>query len=107
MAQLVPIIDINEGMILSEPILNNYGQILIPAGTKLGENHKKILKIWNIHTVSIKSDKDEMEVEISKELEALAIERLSKRMHWKPRNVYEEDLFRMGIIRAVKIILKK
>ena len=89
MAVIITIEQIKDGMIVSEPVINNFGFTLIPSGTILQEKHKKVLKTWNVYTVSIKTDESEDGTEISEELKALAIERLSKRMKWTPRNNQE------------------
>lgn len=107
MANIITIEQIQDGMVTAEPVVNNFGFTLIPAGTTLSERHKRILKTWNAFTVSIKSDDLEEDLEISDELKALAVERLSKRMKWTPRNVFEINLYQTAIIRAAKLCMKQ
>jgi hypothetical protein len=106
MATIVVIDQIKDGMITAEPVINNFGFTLIPAGTTLLEKHKKILKTWNVLTVSIKSDEQEDDLEISEELKLLASERLNKRMKWSPRNAHEINLYQAAIIRIAGMITK-
>ena len=49
----------------------------------------------------------DVNLEISDELKALAVERLSKRMKWTPRNVFEINLYQTAIIRAAKLCMKQ
>lgn len=107
MGNIITIGQIKDGMVTAEPVLNNFGFTLIPPGTVLSERHKRILKTWNVFTVSIKGDDFEENLEISEELKAIAIERLAKRMKWTPRNAFEINLYQTAIIRAAKISLKK
>jgi hypothetical protein len=107
MSITIPIENIEDGMVLSEPILNNYGQTLMQSGVNLSEKHKKILKTWNVRLVTVKSDDNEEEFQISPELKILAEERLSKRLKWKPRNSIERDFYQMGIIHTAKMKLKQ
>jgi hypothetical protein len=107
MSNIITIDQIQEGMIVAEPILNNFGQVLISPGVILQEKHKNILKTWNIKAICIKSDESDEEVEISEELRSLAVERLNKRMIWEPRNAIENNLYQIGILQTAKNILKK
>lgn len=107
MGIIITVEQIKDGMITAEPVINNFGFTLIPAGTALMEKHKKVLKTWNVFTVSIKTDDVDENEEISEELKALAIERLSKRMKWSPRNNLEINLYHTAIIRAAKLCLKQ
>lgn len=107
MAKIVFTEQIKEGMVLSEPLLNNFGQTLMPSGTKLTERHKRILKTWNIMQVSIKSDNEEEEIEISAGLLNIAKERLATRVLWEPRTSQEEDMLRMATIHMARQISKE
>lgn len=107
MPNTIPIEDIEEGMILAEPVLNNFGQTLLQPGVNLSEKHKNILKTWNIRLVSVKTDDKDEEIEISPEVRALAVEKLKHRVKWIPKTSYEHDLFEVGILYTAKKILKK
>ena len=107
MAQTILIENIEEGMIIAEPILNKFGQTLVPSGATLTDNHKVILKTWNIKAVTIKSDENEEVVEISDELRELALEKLKPKILWEPRNAIENNLLQIGILHTAKRILNK
>ena len=48
--------DIQEGMILAQPILNKFGQVLLPANVELQKKHSHLLKTWGITVVFIKNE---------------------------------------------------
>lgn len=99
---------IEEGMTLAEPIVNNFGQTLLPAGVKLSKNHMRILKTWNIRIINVQSDdSDEDEIKVTPEVLILAKEQLMKRMQWKPKNALELDLFKCSITHLAQSIMKK
>ena len=106
MGTIITLEQIKDGMVVADPVVNNFGFTLIPSGTILSERHKRILKTWNVFTVSIKGDDFEEDFVISDELKAIAIERLSKRIKWEPRNKYEINLYNSAILRAAKLSLK-
>ncbi len=103
MAIYVLVNEITDGMILSEPIVNNFGQTLLPFGAILSEKHIRIFRTWNITGVMIKSDQDDDDTEFSPELQVLARERLRRRMGWSPRNAIERDLVDMAVIKLIKM----
>ncbi|MBM2813582.1 MAG: hypothetical protein HW421_344 [Ignavibacteria bacterium] len=98
MSKVISTEDIQDGMVLAEPLINNFGQTLLPAGITLGTKHVKTLKTWNIFTVSVKGDDNDEETEISEEMKGIAEEIFSKRISWKPKNLLESDLYMLGII---------
>jgi hypothetical protein len=106
-AKIVHIDSIEEGSILGEPVMNNYGQILIPAGATISSKHVMLLKTWNIQTIAIKSDELEETMEMSEEIHQICIERLQNRMKWEARNDNEKDLFQLGVICEYKSMNKK
>lgn len=107
MAEIVATNNVKTGMTVSEHVVNSFGQTLIAAGTDINEQHIKLLKMWNIECISIKtSDSEELE-ELSEEMIKLGLERLYKRLKWEPRNENEKDLIDLGIISAVNIIARK
>lgn len=102
MAQLIPVEKIEDNMVLVEPILNNFGQTLLPSGTVLSKKHARLLKTWNINFVSIKSSDDDISSEIAPEILEKAKEILKTRMKWEPKLNYELDLFQIGIYHLAK-----
>lgn len=57
--------DLKEGMVLSESIINNYGQIMVPSQTKLNSKHLKLLNVWNIQGAMVISKDDDKVITIS------------------------------------------
>lgn len=107
MSQYVIIDNIEDGMILAEPVLNKFGQTLMPASAVLYEKHKRLLKTWNVKTISIKSSKTEEESELSPEVLALGKERLDRRMTWTPRNNIEKEIYQASLNYVALQILNK
>src|SRR3989339_577908 len=55
MAEIVATNNVNAGMVVSEPVVNSFGQTLISTGVEINEQHIKLLKMWNISCISIKT----------------------------------------------------
>lgn len=106
MPKTIPIEEIEDGMELHSEASNKFGQTLIGAGTMLAEKHKKILKTWNITHVEIKSDDQEVVIELSDETIASAKEFISRLIKWEPRNKFEEEIYFIAI-KSAAIALKK
>jgi hypothetical protein len=106
MPEIIPISSIEEGMVSAEPIINNYGQTLIPAGATLSNKHKVLLMTWNIDSICIKTEESGTDMEISDEVKALAMERLARRFKWTPRNSLEKELFSIALLHTSKQILR-
>ncbi|GAB1372695.1 hypothetical protein MASR1M45_27580 [Candidatus Kapaibacterium sp.] len=85
-------------MVLAESVVNSFGQTLLNAGCIIGSNHKRILKTWNLTSVSIKSDDDEVENKISSELLKFAEDNLKLRLLWQPKLPAEIDLYNSAIL---------
>ncbi len=98
--------NIESGMVLEEPVLNNFGQVLLGAGLELSEKHKKLLNVWGVTSVKISSDDDSSEEVYSDEEIENATEIIKERVNWEPRNDLEEDLFKLGIISVLKKMRK-
>ena len=107
MARFITLEEIEDGMVVSEPAVNKFGNTLLPAGATLKVSHINLLKTWNIKTLCIKGDELEEDAEITEEQISMAKERLDGRMLWKPRNDFERDLYNMGIIVAAKLNQKQ
>lgn len=50
--------DIKPGMVISKPVTNAQGGILIPKGAALAESHIRLLKVWSIKEVFIQGAED-------------------------------------------------
>ncbi len=108
MAKVISIDNIEDGMILLEPVMNNYGQTLIGAGATLSAKHKNTFKTWNILTVIIQNDDSEdEEFAISEELMELARIRIKERMKWEPRNQFENELYDIGVYHLARQMSRK
>jgi hypothetical protein len=106
MSKLIAIDNIEEGMILSEPIKNKFGQVLLGADVTIQKKHIGFFKTWNIEFISIQSDKEEEEEEFTSEDYDSAKTQLYDRMKWNPRNQNEYDLIELGIFHFAKAVQK-
>jgi len=106
MAKFINIDDLEEGMHLAEPIVNNFGQILLPSGVCIKDSHKKLLRTWNVRVVAIRTEGDGNAANYSEELKAAARERTSKRFLWAPKSNFESDLFNIAVLQLCKTMSK-
>ncbi len=95
---------VEEGMVLYEPVTNNFGQTLLSSGTELTQKHINMLKMWSISEINITTgdDKPQEESSISQELLEMARKTLDARMSWKPKNEMEEELVQLALESIVK-----
>lgn len=107
MSKEITISDIEEEMVLSDPIINKFGNVLIPAGASLKLSHKQLLKIWNIHSIKIVDSQIEEFDEISEEQREIATKILNGKIKWEARNKWEEDLLDLGVLSIVKSLNRK
>lgn len=91
-SRIIPIEKIEDGMILADPILNQFSQVLLPAGTVLSEFHKKILIRWNINYVNIYTTDNEIDIEIEDELLDQVTKYILDKLLWTPSNDIENDI---------------
>ena len=69
-AVLVPVDDLEPGMLLAEEVRDQNGRLLMPAGTELTERHLRACQMWGILGVKIRSanaDPDPAELPLSPE----------------------------------------
>ena len=97
MSKIVLIDSVEPGMILSEPVINNSGQILIGAESELNPRTIKVLKTWNIRSVTIKDNSKDENHEISEEILEIAKQKIYARINWEARNNNEFDLINTAI----------
>ncbi len=104
MPKMVKVDSIKDGMILADVVMNKFGQTVLPSGVELKEYQKKLLKLWNISAVRIRTgDENEDDLPpVSRELKQKAEENLLRRMNWRPRNDIERDLFNLSVIENAK-----
>lgn len=103
LSKIIPIEKVEDGMILADPILNQFSQILIPAGTVLSDFHKKILIRWNIRYVNIYVNDEFEDEEIDDEIIRNATQKTLDKLLWTPENEIEDDLVHI----AAKHLAKK
>ena len=98
---------IKEGMEIGEPVINNFGQTLLPSGLKISARHINLLKTWNIDKVFIvdkDSDENGENKQISEETKAYIEKQLSLRFNWIPENEFEKDIYQLTYISIAKEI---
>ncbi|HRP02305.1 MAG TPA: hypothetical protein PLE30_06625 [Candidatus Kapabacteria bacterium] len=93
MSKIILVDDIEPGAILAQSVTNSLGQVLIGKGAELDYKTIKVLKTWNIKSVSIIDGSESMQNEINPELLEIAKQRVKARITWEPRNSNEKDLF--------------
>lgn len=95
-----------EGMELAEPVINKFGQTLIPPGTKLTKRHINLLMMWGIDSISIldseKLENETSKINLSEETLRFIDEQLSKRFLWEPENEYEKEIYDMAYRKMAK-----
>lgn len=106
MSKKINLEEIKIGMIIEDPVVNNFGQTLLPSGISLSPNHVKLLLAWKVDRISIRENIHD-EFEISDEMRGIAIEYFNTKMNWQPRNDYENDLYEMAITNYILTKLKK
>lgn len=99
--------ELTEGMVTAEPIINNFGQTLLPAAMEIRAKHIEMLKLWNVQAVYVKSDEQDDGLVFNDEVLQQSKELLFKRLAWEPRNALEEDLIELGIMAEANTIIKR
>lgn len=94
--RIINVPEIEDGMELTEPIKNSYGQVLLNSGLVLQEKHKLMLKVWGIKKVNIKSEAiDTGNVIFSAPDQNLEI--INDILNWQPRNYMESELIQLAL----------
>lgn len=107
MPKYVHVKEIEDGMVLAHPLINNFGQILLPEGARIHSGHKRLLKIWNILTVPVVTDEDKAAMHnLSPEILTMAEEKVRDRLSWEPDNEPEKDMFDTALIIIAKELQK-
>lgn len=103
MSKVISVDEIQDGMIIAEPIVNRYGQVLLASGVVLSQQHATFLKTWNVRTIKVTAGAEEEETsEISEEMRQQILESIAQRTSWKPRIPIEEDLFKVAVFHLAK-----
>ncbi len=106
MQKVILVDDMQEGMILAQPLKNRFGQVLLGADVKLENKHKMLFKTWGVESISIKTAGGTGEGNISDELRKEAEEILRKRVNWIPKSPNEEDLINVGLEQIIDKLIK-
>ena len=98
---------VEPGLILAEPVLNQFGQTLLPRGVELQSGHLKVLKTWGCKTVKVKEEGfPEKEAEVSPEVLDRALARVNWRLKWEPTTNLEKEIFQLAVKRVIQKFLK-
>ena len=97
MQQIIQIEKIEDGMVLAEPVLNQFSQVLLPSGTILTTFHTKILQKWNINYVFICKETKEDEPSIPQELIEECKDLINSKLLWTPSIPIELDLVNIAV----------
>lgn len=98
--------EIEDGMILSQPILNKFGQTILPANAVLQAKHSNMLRTWGIRSIVVKDDShNEEKMEIGEDVRQLVVEQLENLIRWKPENEFEEEVFQLAFLTKARSII--
>jgi len=104
--QLSELKAVEPGLILAEPVLNQFGQTLLPRGVELQLRHLKVLKTWGCKTVKVKEEGfPEKEAEVSPEVLERALARVNWRLKWEPTTRLEKEIFQLAVKRVIQKFL--
>ena len=107
MGILKAIKEVDEGAVLSKPVINRMGQLLLPTGAELTTRSLQMLKTWGVTAVEIDAglDQNDNPNQLDDEIVQMAEDRLSSKILWKPTNDYEKALFQAALNAEVSTIL--
>lgn len=104
--QLSELKAVEPGLILAEPVLNQFGQTLLPRGVELQPRHLKVLKTWGCKTVKVKEEGfPKKEAEVSPEVLDRALARVNWRLKWEPTTNLEKEIFQLAVKRVIQKFL--
>lgn len=107
MPQLTLLNAVNIGMKLDRAVLNKFGQVLLPAELELAERHIELLITWGVKSVWIGSSSDSSVNLHDEETQKKAKELLHKRLSWKPRNMWETELYTLALQTVIRLQLSQ
>jgi hypothetical protein len=97
---------VEPGLILAEPVLNQFGQTLLPRGVELQPRHLNVLKTWGCKAVKVKEEGvPEKEAEVSPEVMDRALTRVNWRLKWEPTTNLEKEIFQLAVKRVIQKFL--
>ncbi len=95
MPKTIPTSELQEGMILKNPVVNKFGHVLLREGTELKLAHNRVLQLWGINFLTIETPDETDLVVIDENIIAKSLELVRNRMKWEPRNKHEMDLLEL------------
>lgn len=108
MAKLINTDNIEDGMVIAKDVLNNNGFVIIPAGMKLSDRHKRVLKTWNVSQLYVvDEDSDDNPPIITTEIRELCIQSIKQKVRWLPELEIENDLIESIIQRLATLYVKR
>lgn len=96
MGKYVSLKEIIPGMILAEPVVNRYGQVVLAAGIELESHHIGRLKTWGVTLISVDAEGDEVSG-CNQQVLDRAREQVEERLTWAPRNQLEKDMYNAAV----------
>ncbi len=96
------------GSKIAEPVINRYKQVILNKGVVIEKKHVALLKTWNIKTVIIEGEENELaDAQEKNAALALAREKFAKKLNWTPQNEFEKELFNIGVIETYRKMSNK
>lgn len=77
---LIPADKAELGMILSAPVMDRRGRLLMPAGRELEEKHLEALPMWGVTQIEVEGDGPEAGDDPATEVEPWALEKAGEEM---------------------------
>lgn len=103
MAIAVPLEVLEPGMVLAEPVFNQFGQLLIPKGAQLSSRQVNVFKTWGIQKILVEGEESVEELPVINEgILNQARDRVNKRLFWQPNNPLEEEIIHLAVQQAVQ-----
>lgn len=108
MAKLINTNSIEEGMVIAKDVLNNNGFVIIPAGMKLTDRHRRVLKTWNVSQLYVVDEEaDDNPPIITTEIREICIQSIKQKIHWLPELEIENDLIESVIQRLAFLYVRR
>ncbi len=99
----VPLENLEPGMVLAEPVLNRWGQILLIKGGTISSRHLAVLKTWGIQMVVIQQGEDPIKAPlVDQDLQNRALARIKKRLFWQPQSPIEEEIINLAVQQVIQ-----
>lgn len=109
MPKRIGLTEVTESMVLAQPVLNQHGQLMLPAGSPITSRHITLLKMWGISSVVIESAEGEASPsELTPPPNVLlnCARRLTRRWPWRPRLEVERLVFQLAVLKLAKAAMQ-